>query len=403
MALHFLEPKTIAPGGITDTQEGLDYQWRSLTYFASRCFRLTPKVKDFELLTEIEEAKKFDDIILQYTNQHNVTKYILAQAKHKKKAEVMDSSSLIADKNYSLHKYFKSLWDILQRPGAQNIENVMIITNNTFDGSANLNLGENLKMKINQSSESLYFEKTDHFIFDRVGEIFQFVGSVEPAKRAAVFKTVRNIILSFELANVLDDTKKTDFLKLNQKYLFESLIDGKSLEFRNDFLKGTLIDYEYFCRTFEKALRGFGGKKLNSQRKIQQIENKFASIFDNNIDQRQLITNQVKADDAINLFLDKLLFVTNLKIEDLQYAIDSQLRETFRLGNIKTISLGVEMNVRKFFMKQQKELTKRNFEKFLSEIASTEVENRRTDLFKICCTSNPFNKKLKTSSTTLQI
>jgi hypothetical protein len=218
-------------------------------------------------------------------------------------------------------------------------------------------------------------------------------------KRAEVFKTVRNLILSFELANVLDNKKRTDFLKLNQKYLFKSVIDGNSLVFRNDFLNGTLVDFESFYRTLEKALKEIGNKKLNSQRKIQQIENKFAKIFDVNIDQSQLIANQIKADDAINEFLDKLLFVTNLKIEDLQSAIDSQLRETFKMEYIKTISLSVEMSVRKFFMGgKKKELTKKDFEKFLSEIASTKGKNRSINSFKICCASKPLNKKLKIQS-----
>ncbi len=84
--------KTAAAGGIQDTQEGLDYQWKSLTFFASRCFALQSIVKSFELLTEIKEAEKFDDLILQYTDQQNVVKYILAQAKHKKKAGTLDSN-----------------------------------------------------------------------------------------------------------------------------------------------------------------------------------------------------------------------------------------------------------------------------------------------------------------------
>jgi hypothetical protein len=373
MASNFLGSKTIAPGGIQDTQDGLDYQWRSLTYFASRCFTLPHNVKNFEVLTEIEEAEKFDDVVLKYTNQRSEQKWILAQVKHKKTAGALDSDSLITDKKYSLHKYFKSLWEISQRPGAQDIENVMMLTNNTLDGSANLHLGEILSMQVNQSSDNLHFEKVDHFMFENIGEIYRFVGSAEPAKRAEVFRIVRNIILSFELVSVLDDTKKIDFLSLNQKHLLESIIDESSLKFKNRFLNGTLIGFEYFNQTFNR---------LNS-RKIQQIQNKFPNIFNRNIDRSQLIANQNESDRVINEFLNKLLYVTNLKIENLQYKIKWQLRETFKLGNVKDISLSVESNIRKLFMSgRKKELTKKEFGKFLSECASGEVKKWKDESFR---------------------
>jgi hypothetical protein len=94
MASNLLGAKTVLAGGIQDTQEGLNYQWKSLTHFASSCFALPQNVKYFEILTEIEEAGKFDDIIMKYTDQNNDIKWILAQAKHRKTAGVLDSNSL---------------------------------------------------------------------------------------------------------------------------------------------------------------------------------------------------------------------------------------------------------------------------------------------------------------------
>jgi hypothetical protein len=163
--------KTVATGGIQDSQEGLDYQWRSLVLLAGRCFALQQQVKSFAVLTEIQEAEKFDDVILEYTDQHDDIKYILAQAKHRKTAKTIDSNSLIADDNFSLVKYFASFWEISRKFGAQKIENVMIITNNTLTGLKKV-AGQVLTMKIHQSSESFYFEKTDHFIFGSIGEIY---------------------------------------------------------------------------------------------------------------------------------------------------------------------------------------------------------------------------------------
>jgi hypothetical protein len=165
--------RTPASGGIQDSQEGFDYQWKNLTIFAVRCFALQQQVKAFKLLTEIQEAEKFDDVILEYTDHLNDVKYILAQAKHRRTAKILDSNSLIADNNFSLVKYFASFWEISQKFGAQEIESVMIITNNTLSGTnQGLEIGQILTMKIHQSSECLYFEKTDYFIFGNIGEIY---------------------------------------------------------------------------------------------------------------------------------------------------------------------------------------------------------------------------------------
>jgi hypothetical protein len=362
--------KTAASGGIQDSQEGLDYQWKNLVLFAGRCFSMQQKVKSFAVLTEIEEAEKFDDIILEYTNQYNDTKWILAQAKHKKNPGVMDSNVLIADNKFSLVKYFASFWEISQKFGAQEIESVMIITNKTLAGAKGLKIGQVLAVKIHQSPESLYFEKTDHFIFGSIGDIFKFHNKV------MVFDNVRMIILSYELASLSIKNPNNNFLSKNQKYLLDSkIIDENSLTFKQDFLNETLPGFNFFSQTFGQALKAACDKKsstLSNPEKITRIENQFPIIFDITIDQSTLTANQNNADDAINEFLDKLLYVTKVETKDLQNEINSQLRETFKRRNVDLVSASVEVCLKNWFMGGKNiELTRPDFEGFLNK---TEIE-----------------------------
>jgi hypothetical protein len=375
--------KTVAPGGIQDSQEGLDYQWKSLVLFASRCFSLQHIVKSFAVLTEIQEAEKFDDMILEYTSHsNNDTKYILAQAKHKKTAEAMDSRLLIASKNFGLVKYFASFWEISQKFGVDKIENVMILTNNTLAGSQVTKAGQIMEMNIFQTSESLYFEKTSHFIFGSIGENFKFVDK-QKTERTKVFKIVKMILLSYELASLCIKTPRNNFLSHNQKYLFDTIIDGNSLIIKQDFLNGTLLGLEFFSQTFDQALKAISTQKD----KIDKIQNQFPNIFNTTIDNFLLSNNQNNADDAINEFLDKLLYVTKLENEDLQNEIDLQLRETFKRENVQLVSASVEVCLKTWFMGEKNiELTRPDFESFITksqiEIASMKMIVLKNESFR---------------------
>jgi hypothetical protein len=365
--------KTVATGGIQDSQEGLDFQWKSLTFFAARCFVLQEQVKSFAVLTEIKEAEKFDDVVLEYTDQHNDVKYILAQAKHRRSAKLVDSNSLIAEDNFSLVKYFASFWEIAQKFGAQEIESVMIITNNTLAGSNKiLKVGQVLEMKISQSSESLYLEKTDHFIFGSIGEIYRFVDQ-NSDKRDKLFEIVRIIILSFELASLCIKKPKTNFLSQNQKYLFDTIIDQDSLTIKQDFVDETLMGFEFFSKTFGQALKVAGEKSFANftiPDIIVRIQNHFQNIFDKTVDKSTLMDNQIKSDNAIDQFLDKLSYVTNLKTKDLHTEINSQFGEIFKRSGIDDISNKVELRLRTWLMdRKNTELTKSKFEDFIIEAA----------------------------------
>jgi len=67
----------------------------------------------FRLGTEIEEAKKFDDLVFEYT-KGNRKEYQLLQAKHRlDESKKVNSDDLLteSDGNYSLIKYFFSYQD----------------------------------------------------------------------------------------------------------------------------------------------------------------------------------------------------------------------------------------------------------------------------------------------------
>jgi hypothetical protein len=375
--------KTAASGGIQDTQEGLDFQWKNLILFASRCFALQSQVQLFGLLTEIQEAEKFDDVVLEYVNKHNEVKYILAQAKHKKNSKEMDSNSLIVEDNFSLVKYFASFWKISQKFGAQEIENVMIITNNTLVGSKkSIKVGQILTMQIQQSSESLYLEKTDHFIFGSIGEIFKFVSDQHSNERDKLFEIVRIIILSYELVNLYIKKPKTDFLSQNQKILFDTIIDRNSLTIKKDFLNGTFMGFEFFSMVFDRALKAAGDKNLPIENKIVKIQAHFQNIFKKNIAKSTLTAKQKNADDTINDFLNKFLYVTKVKIEDLQIEIDSELCKTFNRRNVELVSASVEVCLKSWFMdRKNTELTRHHFEDFISK-SQTEIASMKMIVLK---------------------
>jgi hypothetical protein len=163
----------------------------------------------------------------------------------------------------------------------------------------------------------------------------------------------------------------------------DTIIDVNSLKFKQDFITGTLPDCDFFYQTFEEALIEVGNRKFSSQQKMSQIENKFRNIFNRTVDQSNLTRNQNESDDAINQFLNKLLYVTNLKTKDLQNQINLNLGKTFKQGDIKIISVIVENRVKDFFMGgKYKELTRKDFDKILSEIASEEVNKWKDESFK---------------------
>jgi hypothetical protein len=98
--------------------------------------------------------------------------------------------------------------------------------------------------------------------------------------------------------------------------LIETIIDQDSLT-----LGGTLSGFEFFSQMFDQALKTIKDKNLiglTIPEKIARIEKLFPKVFDKTIDQSVLTTNQKHADDTVNEFVNKLLYVTKVETTDLQ-------------------------------------------------------------------------------------
>jgi hypothetical protein len=159
----------------------------------------------------------------------------------------------------------------------------------------------------------------------------------------------------------------------NQEYLFDTVIEESSLTLKQDFLDGTLTGFEFFSLTFGQALKVAvekNFKNLTILDSMTKIETQFQGIFNKNIDKSTLKDNQKIADEAIDEFLNRLLYVTKLKNEDLQNEINSQFGEIFKGGDIGDISAKIELRLRTWLMdRSNKELTKNKFEEFITKIA----------------------------------
>jgi hypothetical protein len=186
----------------------------------------------------------------------------------------------------------------------------------------------------------------------------------------------------YKLARSCIQTPQPHFLFLNQRYLFDTIVDKDSLTLKQMFLSGTLTGQDFFYQTFQQALKVAGDKKWSTLDKVARIHKQFPNIFNQSIEYQELKANQVKADCAIDEFLNKLLFVTKLETEDLQVEIHSQLREIFKWENIDGISAKVERSLKTWFMnRHNKELRIGDFENFITEIATPKLINLRDETF----------------------
>jgi hypothetical protein len=119
------------PSGFQGSYLGSQYQFSLLLLCAHRAVESGVK---FELLTEQESIKGFDDITLKVVESRKI-RYIFGQAKHKINVENLKFKMLMTDKNknkdFVLSKYLK-LWDetVNQKPYNEFDMNIYIITNN---------------------------------------------------------------------------------------------------------------------------------------------------------------------------------------------------------------------------------------------------------------------------------
>jgi hypothetical protein len=363
-----MDPSSVvASGGVPDSQQGADFQYKALEWFA---FRYNQKDIQFELFTEHPDAGKFDDVYLKY-NENGITKGIFAQAKHKVSKERLNLKTFLSDPNYIFHKYFKSFWEMSESfnnnfPPIE-IESVMILTNNFFAGSQNVKGGDCISLKRGKTTDVLFFQKLEDTksIFGTIADVYKFV-DMHP-KRKANFEALQCIIISFELAKYLfgDINFPTDFLELNRKYLFDNILDRHYSYFKDDLIGGQDPSrYEFFKYSFEQGLkiaRETKTRKIDVGKNVWEflrqkhsiIKEQLQRCFEKVEDNQEEMDNQNKADFLINQFLYKLFFVTKLESEDIRKSIISALQIKYKLENVDQHYNALEISVKEWFHKNK--------------------------------------------------
>ncbi|WP_395462628.1 tetratricopeptide repeat protein [Wolbachia endosymbiont of Cantharis cryptica] len=206
----------------------------------------------FRLGTEIEEARKFDDLVFEYT-QGSKKAYRFLQAKHKqdednKKIEVRDL--LTKDKNrdeFRLAKYFISYLKIKNNQDFAdgNLRDFIICTNIDFDldQSTAQNTVRKLKVKTSGPNEEIEILveviNTSDVFFKDGGTRYKFscihnnmISIMQPAFKSAVEETIEELEKEIEKLQSKPDQDSKRKLERNQTWRreFERMTNEGRLE-----------------------------------------------------------------------------------------------------------------------------------------------------------------------------
>lgn len=132
------ETETFQASGAKSSLHGVAYQWKLLMLFAQKSQQLG---YDFRLATEMNEAEKFDDVVLQYVKEgSDVMRCRFLQAKHiqaeNERKRITAKDLLVKEKGpFSLQKYFLSYQKIKRNLLFQSgeLQDFIICTNKDFD------------------------------------------------------------------------------------------------------------------------------------------------------------------------------------------------------------------------------------------------------------------------------
>jgi hypothetical protein len=307
----------MASGGVQGGSQGIDYQLDLLLLCAHQSIKSGIK---FELLTELTNVGKFDDIVLKI-NENGTIRYFFGQAKHRVKASFLSFKTLMESKNFKLSKYFDSWHEILNQTQFENGEKtILIITNSQLYTKQTLQNGL-VKIDSDDQMSSLYFveNKSNDLIFKDVGKRYKFPDSAAfPDERQAVFDVLKNDFLNNNSSQDMSDFD----LKLNS--FMDRLVFVTSLEI--------------------KDIQGLIERDLQEKHKVMDVsiqhlklQNCIRSLITDRSNQLQKITKDVyeKVFIEYELFEDKILVIertTKTIFEDdsrLEFQINKNFFEDF--------------------------------------------------------------------------
>ncbi|KAJ6648821.1 Ankyrin-3 [Pseudolycoriella hygida] len=248
--------------GVKLALHGIVYQLKLLMLVLKRAF---DKKQNFKLATELDDAEKFDDVVIQWEDgQQSPTMaktvyYQFLQAKHKSdENELISVQNLFSEKDdeaFSLQKYFKSYQKLKTRFRGACIDNVIICTNINF----NRDLGDItlIPHPVQPTTDSLGFfhiaNGVKTTLWNRIN-----VNTIAQDKLELFKNTSEVRILAKILADCINGRGKIDFTNsLFKKYchaLASNVFDFTKMKFRDTFFTSTGSDVVAFRKALTEIL-----------------------------------------------------------------------------------------------------------------------------------------------------
>ncbi|WP_410542233.1 FxSxx-COOH system tetratricopeptide repeat protein [Wolbachia endosymbiont of Tetranychus urticae] len=347
-----------------DPVHGNIYQLKLLMLFL---YRGTSNQYSFQLGTEIEEAKKFDDLVFQYT-EGGETKYRLLQAKHRlDDSDKIKSSNLLTedDNDYSLVKYFYSYRDAkkekLFKDGV--IKDVIISTNIDLDYK-DLKKNEVRVKKIESFDNILEMNDGRSSAKYEFGE--ELIPKLKPIlEDYNLTRLARRLVECLLKKNPIKHHQQSDIFYFYHEVIANEVIDAKTKKFYDKFIRGDNISgiTEKFRRTFISELRKKSKEEVNIECLNQALEDKKVGlILSKNFGKggNSNWPNNVITDVEVKDFLSHLVFAVNQpNEEELGKIIKSEIGEDLDL-------VTTENTYNKFFITMLRWLQEKERGRFLS-------------------------------------
>ncbi|XP_077266236.1 uncharacterized protein LOC143899665 [Temnothorax americanus] len=353
------------------------YQLKVLMLFL---YRGVSHKYSFRLGTEIKEAKKFDDLVFEYTNPTDGKKeYRFLQAKHildeSKEKITADSLLTESDGNYSLTKYFFSYQDSkkekLFKDGS--IKDVTICTNIDLD----FKHLESAQIKVEEikGKDDILDVKSDKKQPMRYRFNEDVTLLLKPKlKDYNLTRLARRLAECFLKNSSIKHHENNDIFKSYHLALAEEVIDIKIKKFHDKFIKNRDIsnDAKKFREAFIKEIKAKSKEKLTLENINKAITNNKKIIDDKQVGlnlsknfgkgEDKNWPNNAISDDEVKNFLNRLVFAVNQPNED-------ELGEIIKdeIGNKLDLDMITTENIyNKFFMTMLNWLQGKERDKFLS-------------------------------------
>lgn len=321
-----------------------------MAFYLCRGFSLN-LTSNFRLGAEITEAGKFDDIVIEYSDNSKNMKYILVQSKHTIKEERnINIKELLLDDDgdFGFYKYYDSYQKSQQSDLFKNkIQYLIMHTNKIFNMTRrNLKIRDKWKIeKIADIVEKIVPKKDDALKWCQIGncKFYNFkIETMRPILKDIVieyeFKIIAKKLIDclFNKQNISE--KDSEFQ--NCYYLLtKEVIDMSTKKFRKEFIQGTQSDSEELqkFRHVLESLLNMKDKNLEEINNDPKIKFHFTEDFEKLIDtNKQIFDNQswpvipVIKDEDINNFLEIYVFTIDQPSEkEIVTYIEKELTKHF--------------------------------------------------------------------------